>query len=60
MFENISDGIAFNWMTNKLYFTDEVLDIIGVIDFVHLNSSVLIRTGNSTRPRAIVLDPVAG
>lgn len=54
------DGIAFDWMTNKLYFTDEVLDIIGAVDFVSLNATILIRTGADTRPRAIVLDPNAG
>ena len=55
-----TDGLAFNWLTNKLYFTDEVLDLVGVVDFVQLNTTVLIRTGASTRPRAISLDPFAG
>lgn len=43
-------------MNNKLYFTDEVLDIIGVFDPVNSNYTILIRTGTGTRPRAIVLD----
>ena len=46
-------------MANKLYVTDELLDIVGVIDLATLNYTVLIRTGFSTRPRAIVLDPYA-
>lgn len=54
------DGLAFDWMANKLYVTDEMLDIIGVLDVATSNYTVLIRTGVSTRPRAIVLDPYAG
>ncbi len=54
------DGLAFNWVTNQLYFTDEVLDIVGAVDPVRLNYTILLRTGVSTRPRAIALDPFAG
>jgi hypothetical protein len=55
-----ADGIAFDWTANKLYFTDEILDIVGVVDFAASNATILIRTGINTRPRAIVLDPSAG
>ena len=53
----LSDGLAVDWVTNKLYFTDAALDIIGVLDPNNRNYIVLIRTGPSTQPRAIVLDP---
>ena len=55
-----TDGLAYDWMSNKLYVTDEILDVISVLDISTLNYTVLIRTGFSTRPRAIVLDPYAG
>lgn len=44
-------------MNNKLYFTDAGLDIVGVFDPVNFLYKVLIETGASTQPRAIVLDP---
>ncbi len=54
------DGLAFDWMANKLYVTDEMLDVVSVFDIATSNYTVLIRTGSNTRPRAIVLDPYAG
>ena len=54
------DGLAFNWVTNELYYTDEILDIVGAVNLVGLSNRILIRTGNDTRPRAIVLDPPSG
>lgn len=53
------DGLAVDWVTNKVYFTDEILDIVGVLDTVSSQYAVLIRTGPNTSPRAIVLDPYA-
>ena len=46
-----------DWVTNKLYFTDAELDIVGVFDSVNMHYKVLISTGDGTEPRAIVLDP---
>ena len=49
-----------DWVTDKLYFTDASLDIVGVFDpNGPFNHTVLIRTGDNTQPRAIVLDPNA-
>ena len=48
-----------DWVNNKLYFTDETLNIIGTFNPSNFNYTVLIRTGPNTRPRAIVLDPNA-
>lgn len=55
----VIDGLAMDWVTNKVYYTDELLDIIGVLDPVSMHYTVLIRTGQNTSPRAIVLDPYA-
>jgi hypothetical protein len=52
-------GVALNWITNELYFTDEGLNAVGVVDLLRLNSTTLINTGLDTNPRAIVLDPYA-
>ena len=52
-----SDGLAVDWITNKLYFTDNILAIVGVFDPVHFFYRVLVPTGSNTKPRAIVLDP---
>jgi len=55
-----ADGIAVDWVTGNLYFADASLDIVGVFDPHGLsNHTVLIRTGENTQPRAIVLDPNA-
>ena len=46
-----------DWVNNKVYFTDGELDIVGVFDPVHFHYTILIRTGEFTEPRAIVIDP---
>lgn len=46
-----------DWVNNKIYFTDEGLNIVGVFDPVYLHYKVLIQTGTLSEPRAIVLDP---
>ena len=55
-----TDGLAFDWTANKLYVTDEVLNIVGVLDLTTSIYTVLIRESGDTRLRAIVLDPYAG
>ena len=52
-----TDGIAVDWVANKLYFTDAGLDIVGVFDPVNFIYTVLIYVGSATDPRAIALDP---
>ena len=54
---NSLDGIAVDWVNNKVYFTDARLNIVGVFDPVGFHYSVLARSDSSARPRAIVLDP---
>ena len=60
IYNNFLDGLAVDWVTNKIYFTDYVLNIIGVFDPVNFYYTVLVTTGNSTNPQQIVLDPSTG
>ena len=57
LFITFSEGIAVDWVNNKLYFTDRSLDIVGVFDPINSYYTVLIETGQLSEPRAIVLDP---
>ena len=54
------DDIAVDWITNKLYWTDDGLDRIGVLDLELGYYSILIDTGLDTRPRGIIVDPING
>ena len=51
------DGLSVDWVNGKLYWTDATLKHIEVYDMQTRIRRVLIRTGNSTTPRAIVVDP---
>ena len=51
------DGLSVDWVNEKLYWTDATLQHIEVYDTTNGNRRVLIRTGNTTKPRAIVVDP---
>ena len=53
-----TDDIAVDWITEKLYWTDNALDRIGVLDLTHSYYSVLIDTGAETSPRGIIVDPI--
>lgn len=56
---NRSEGIAIDWVTKKIYWTDAHLKLIGIINFDGTHGSVLI-SENLDQPRAIVLDPSHG
>lgn len=51
-----SVDLAVDWVTNKLYFTDSGLQVVGVFDPVNMYYKVLIST-NIDEPYAIALDP---
>ena len=51
------DGLSVDWVNGKLYWTDATLKHIEVYDMQTGIRKVLIRTGNTTSPRAIVVDP---
>ena len=56
---NTPDGIAVDWINEKLYWTDTGIDMIEVADFDGTNRLVLVKTGLE-EPRAIVVHPFAG
>ena len=52
------DGLAVDWATDKLYWTDAELRRIGVFDLTnYYYNRELISTGTDSIPRAIVVDP---
>ena len=55
----ISDGLAWDWVNYKLYWTDAQDQDIEVLDprVGHGHRKVLISTGSASQPRAIVVDP---
>ncbi len=53
----LSDGLAVDWINNKIYFTDVDLNIVGVFDPVGFHYRVLVQLDSLAQPRAVVLDP---
>ena len=53
----VLDGLAWDWVNAKLYWTDYCADDLEVYDPATGDRKVLIRTGTNTNPRGIVLDP---
>ena len=59
MSRNLADDIAIDWISNKLYWTDNgPVDRIGVLDTKLGYYMSLIYTGQDTSPRAIVVDAI--
>jgi len=54
----ITEDLAFDWVTNNLYWSDSFWSRIEVMDLDTGERAELIRTGNHSIPRAIVVDPV--
>ena len=52
-----TDGLAWDWVNKKLYWTDAEDKDIEVYDAVHQHRKKLIQKGPTAKPRAIVLDP---
>ena len=50
------DGIAVDWITQKLYWTDAGFRHIEVIELSSRYRKTIILTGSTTVPRAIVVD----
>lgn len=51
------DGLAWDWVNHKLYWTDAGDRDIEVYDVVNQYRKKLIQKGPNALPRAIVLDP---
>ena len=50
-------GLAVDWITNKVYFTDALLNILGVFDSARSHYKVLFRSNATSALQAIALDP---
>lgn len=56
----IKGGIAWDWITKKLYWTDSCKDVIEVYDFDNGQRRVLLNTGSNSNNKDIVVDPTTG
>ena len=56
-YANFLDGLAWDWVNEKLYWTDYCADDLEVFDPATGDRKVLIRTGSGSAPRGVVLDP---
>ena len=53
-----ADGLAWDWINDKLYWTDYTMDEIVVYDVNRQYKAVLFNTGLSS-PNVIVVDPTS-
>ena len=51
------DNVAWDWISQKLYWTDKDNDTIKVYDPERDIQKTLLNTGVGSQPRAIVVDP---
>ena len=54
----LADDIAVDWISDKLYWTDNGFDRIGVFDLTSGHYSIIIDTGVDSSPRGIITDPI--
>ena len=54
------DGLAVDWLTNKLYWTEATPETISVLDLVRGHRLILFSLPESSIPRGIALDPMNG
>ena len=55
-----AEGLAWDWINEKLYWTDSNLRKIEVYDPVTEDRKLLFNTGSNTNPADIILDPING
>ena len=55
----VCDGLAVEWKSSQLYWTDTTNDTISVSDFEGNNTRIII-SASLEEPRGIVLDPEQG
>ena len=51
------DGLAWDWVNKKLYWTDAADKDIEVLDPQAGHRKVLVSTGENSNPRAVIVDP---
>ncbi len=54
------DGLAIDWLTNKLYWSEATPETISVLDLDRGYRRTLFSLPESSIPRGIALDPVNG
>ena len=54
------DGLAIDWLTNKLYWSEATPETISVLDLERGHRLTLFTLPQSSIPRGIALDPVNG
>jgi len=52
-----ADGLSWDWINQKLYWTDECNNKIEVFDPLTGDRKTLLETGPGSNPRGIVVDP---
>ena len=57
---HIPEGLAWDWVGRKIYWTDTENRTIEVLDPATGFHKTLINTGEGSKPRAIVVDPLQG
>lgn len=57
---SLADGLAWDWINEKLYWADASTDQIEVYDPKTRNRKVLISTGSNSNPADIIVDPNNG
>ena len=60
LFWFIADGLAWDWINEKLYWADAGTDRIEVYDPSTRHRKVLLNTGSNTNPADIIVDPNNG
>ena len=54
------DGLAIDWLTNKLYWSEATPETISVLDLERGHRLTLFSLPQSSIPRGIALDPMNG
>ena len=57
---SITEGLAWDWVTKKVYWTDSGRRRINVYDPERNIRKVVVNTGSSSAPKDITLDPMTG
>ncbi len=60
LFACCADGLAWDWINEKLYWADASTDRIEVYDPTTRDRKVLFNTGSNTNPADIIVDPNNG
>lgn len=54
----LAEGLAWDWVNEKLYWTDTQHRGIEVLDVETGARKIVVRAGSHSRPRGIIVDPL--